>query len=268
MNKFVAAERLIMFFIKTSPEYPGTPLMNGSYGSEVARVQTYLNALSKVEYPSLGTITVDGRFGYNTEKTVTLYQTLTNLTPDGIVGKDTWNTLIDNYNSKIGGSADTYPGISLSNGMTGQDVTHMQSYLDVLAKNPYTAIITISEDGIFGDSTQNSTILMQTQFALKNDGIIGENTWNKIVQLQSRTEHVITPYPGYYISLGASGNEVRFVQSYCNSNRGINLTIDGEFGQDTKNAVIAIQEKNNLKADGIVGNLTWSVLVKEFNENL
>ncbi len=257
-----------MFFFKTSPPYPGTPLMVGSYGSEVARVQKYLNALSKVEYPVLGTISVDGRYGSDTEKTVTLYQTLSNLTPDGIVGEDTWDTLVDDYNSKIGGSADTYPGIPLSSGMSGQDVTHMQNYLNALAKNPYTAIEELNVDGTFGDGTQNSTILMQMQFALKNDGIIGENTWDKIVQLQSRKEHVITQYPGYYISVGASGNEVRFIQSYCNSNRGISLTINGEYGQETQSAVITIQEKNNLKADGIVGSLTWSVLVKEFNESL
>ncbi len=257
-----------MFFIKTSPAYPGTVLQNGSTGSEVARVQKYLNTLSVAEYPSLGTISVDGRYGSETEKTVTMYQAICNLTPDGMVGENTWDTLIDDYNSTIGGSADTYPGIPLQNGMTGQDVMHMQTYLNNLAKSPYTAIEMLNDDGNFGSGTQNSVILMQTQFPLKNDGIIGENTWNKIVQLQKRDEHVITQYPGYYLSIGASGNDVRFIQSYCNANSGIDLNIDGKFGQNTKDAVIAIQAKNNLKTDGIVGSLTWSVLVKEFNESL
>ncbi len=257
-----------MFFVKTSPAYPGTPLEDGSYGSEVARVQEYLNALSAAKYPSLGTITVDGRYGQDTEKTVTLYQALTNLTPDGIVGEDTWDTLIDDYNATIGGSADTYPGIPLQNGMTGQDVTHMQDYLNALGKNPYTAIETQNADGDFGSTMQNCTILMQTQFALINDGIIGENTWNKIVKLQSRSEHVTTQYPGYYIAEGASGNDVRYVQSYCNANEGVDISVDGIFGEKTKEAVIVIQAKNNLKTDGIVGQLTWSVLVKEFNESL
>lgn len=38
--------------------------------------------------------------------------------------------------------------------------------------------------------------------------------------------------------------------------------VDGEFGQDTEEAVIAFQKKNGLVADGIVGDDTWSALLK------
>ncbi len=30
---------------------------------------------------------------------------------DGVIGHDTWNAIVSDYNATIGGSADTYPGI-------------------------------------------------------------------------------------------------------------------------------------------------------------
>jgi len=42
----------------------------------------------------------------------------------------------------------------------------------------------------------------------------------------------------------------------------IPVSVDGEFGRLTKAAVIRFQQQRNLKADGIVGNKTWSELFK------
>ena len=38
--------------------------------------------------------------------------------------------------------------------------------------------------------------------------------------------------------------------------------VDGKFGKDTEDAVVAFQKKNGLVADGIVGDNTWSALLK------
>jgi predicted chitinase len=38
--------------------------------------------------------------------------------------------------------------------------------------------------------------------------------------------------------------------------------IDGKLGKDTENAVVAFQKKNGLVADGLVGDNTWSALLK------
>ena len=43
------------------PVYPGTALRPGSSGSEVARMQTYLNGLRDAKYPTLNRLVVDGR---------------------------------------------------------------------------------------------------------------------------------------------------------------------------------------------------------------
>jgi hypothetical protein len=50
-----------------------------------------------------------------------------------------------------------------------------------------------------------------------------------------------------HIELGARGEEVEAVQST------LDVEVDGEFGQDTKQAVEDFQTKNKLKVDGVVG---------------
>ena len=51
------------------PVYPGTALRPGSSGSEVARMQTYLNGLRDAKYPTLNRLVVDGRYGSATAST-------------------------------------------------------------------------------------------------------------------------------------------------------------------------------------------------------
>ena len=43
---------------------------------------------------------------------------------------------------------------------------------------------------------------------------------------------------------------------------GFNLTTDGIFGENTKNAVIVFQRNRGLTQDGIVGKNTWEWLLK------
>jgi peptidoglycan hydrolase-like protein with peptidoglycan-binding domain len=58
------------------------------------------------------------------------------------------------------------------------------------------------------------------------------------------------------IKYGSSGEYVRIAQ------RKLGVSVDGIFGNNTKNAVIAFQDNKNLVADGIVGRLTWTELMK------
>lgn len=56
---------------------------------------------------------------------------------------------------------------------------------------------------------------------------------------------------------GSKGDEVKEWQNFLNSN-GYNLTVDGDFGDNTYKATVEWQRKNGLGADGIVGENTWS----------
>jgi len=63
------------------------------------------------------------------------------------------------------------------------------------------------------------------------------------------------PYPGRELKRGApAGPDVTYLQNKL----GVNPT--GPFGPLTHTAVVAFQKKHKLKADGIVGPLTWSKL--------
>lgn len=60
------------------------------------------------------------------------------------------------------------------------------------------------------------------------------------------------------IKKGSSGRLVRYMQ-FLLKVWGYNVgTVDGIFGQNTENAVVAFQQANGLSADGIVGPNTWS----------
>lgn len=83
--------------------YPGFPLRIGSSGEDVRFIQEYLNYISNTftEIPSL---TADGQFGQRTEDAVKAYQRTFGLTPNGIVGSVTWNSIVDTFLSLYQGS--------------------------------------------------------------------------------------------------------------------------------------------------------------------
>ena len=56
------------------------------------------------------------------------------------------------------------------------------------------------------------------------------------------------------IQVGSKGADVKYLQQK------LKITADGDFGPNTKAAVVAFQEKHNLVADGIVGPKTWAAL--------
>lgn len=67
--------------------------------------------------------------------------------------------------------------------------------------------------------------------------------------------------PSITIRRGTYGTGVKWLQDMLNHN-GYSLSIDGEFGNNTYNAVCSFQLSKNLTVDGIVGNATKSALKK------
>ncbi|WP_246240181.1 peptidoglycan-binding protein [Anaerocolumna sedimenticola] len=77
--------------------YPGTSLKLGSTGLDVLTIQTYLNRIRR-NYPAIPVITDEpGKFGNTTKAAVTKFQSIFNLTADGVVGKATWNKISSIY---------------------------------------------------------------------------------------------------------------------------------------------------------------------------
>lgn len=76
--------------------YPGTPLRQGSRGTDVRTIQTYLNRIAQ-NYPAIPKVRVDGVFGPETTRSVTVFQQIFNLPQNGIVDYATWYSISNIY---------------------------------------------------------------------------------------------------------------------------------------------------------------------------
>jgi murein DD-endopeptidase MepM/ murein hydrolase activator NlpD len=64
---------------------------------------------------------------------------------------------------------------------------------------------------------------------------------------------------GQVLRRGSSGDCVRHLQNHLND-FGYGLSVDGQFGQNTQNAVADFQSRRSLHVDGVVGPNTWNAL--------
>lgn len=76
--------------------WPGYNLEIGSSGEKVRQMQQHLNVISN-SYPLIPKIAEDGVFGPKTEEAVKTFQRVFKLTPDGIVGFQTWYKISEIY---------------------------------------------------------------------------------------------------------------------------------------------------------------------------
>lgn len=69
----------------------------------------------------------------------------------------------------------------------------------------------------------------------------------------------VNPHPT--LQLGDSGTAVKTLQTRLNVWGANGLTVDGEFGSATEQAVMTFQRAHHLAPDGIVGPVTWAALL-------
>ena len=179
--------------------YPGAPLRVGSSGPNVVIVQTELNRIAQ-NYPAIPKIAnVDGIYGSRTQASVRKFQEIFNLTPDGIVGKETWYALVRLYTavtrlSELRSLGQQFYAISWSppNGLqpgdTGEKVRLLQYMLSVLAEY-IPEIPNISVDGIYGPATRAAVLAAQRRFRLPETGTVGAQTWDAIYDQYSGIEN-------------------------------------------------------------------------------
>ena len=134
-------------------------LRSGSGGNFVYLLQ-YM--LSQNGYP----LTIDGVFGLNTLNAVQAFQTANGLTADGIVGNNTWRTLLV-----------LPPRPTVRQGSRGTYVRYLQQKLT-------SKLYPLGEaDGIFGNATREAVVAFQQENGLSPDGIVGPLTWEVVSQI-------------------------------------------------------------------------------------
>ena len=91
---------------------------------------------------------------------------------------ETVEFLPEGYSGEFG---KLYPGYFLSEGMSGETVRDLQTYLSLIGKN-FEAVPEIPVTGYFGSQTRAAVEAFQRAFAIPVNGAVGPITWNTIVQ--------------------------------------------------------------------------------------
>ena len=185
-------------------------------------------------------------------------------------------------NAPIRGITSSYPGSPLRRGSSGPNVVVIQVELNRISQN-YPAIPKLSPvDGIFGSKTEAAVRKFQEIFGLAVDGIVGKATWYALVRLYTAVtqlselrsqgqrfysiswEYPNSPQPG------STGEKVRHLQYMLAILAAYipqipSVTVDGKFGRETLDSVLAAQRYFGLPETGIVNAATWEEIYDQYS---
>ena len=173
-----------------APSYPGRALRLGDVGPDVARIQYAINRVSQ-NYPAIPRIpVVDGIFSQATEQSVRSFQTVFNLSVDGIVGPATWYELrrlfvavtrlaeLNSEGIRLEILEWEYPEV-LQEGDIGIRVEQLQFMLEVLSQF-IDQIPRVEINGYYDPDTLRAVNAFQQWAELEQTGQVGDVTWNRI----------------------------------------------------------------------------------------
>ena len=181
----------------------------------------------------------------------------------------------------IMGITESYPGIALRPGTSGNEIRRIQVRLNRISRN-YPSIPKIPvTDGIYGPDTEAAVREFQRIFGLTEDGIIGRSTWyaieriyNAVKRLSELNAEGLTPDDvrdvlPRILQEGDTGTDVRelqyllaFVGNFTETLPVI--AVDGVFGPTTRQAVEQFQQQQGLEPSGIVDTVTWNRLYNTY----
>ena len=163
-----------------------TELAQGNSGIDVRTLQYYLSIIAYFN-GALEPVPLGGVFDSATVAAVERFQEFYGLPVTGIVDTATWNVIDRIYTETVaalpsgyqGENAKLYPGYFLSIGMRGENVTDLQTYLNLISQNiPEVHEIPIT--GYFGEQTENAVKIFQRLFGIPDSGAVGPVTWYQI----------------------------------------------------------------------------------------
>ena len=185
-------------------------------------------------------------------------------------------------NAPVQGLTSSYPGTPLRRGTSGPSVVTVQVELNRIAQN-YPAIPKLANvDGIYGSRTEASVRKFQEIFGLTPDGIVGKATWYALVRLYTAVtdlNELRSRGQQFYanswllndpLQTGSTGDKVRHLQYMLAVMAEYipqipSVSIDGVFGNATREAVIAAQAYFGLPTTGIVNATTWNEIYDQYS---
>lgn len=203
------------------PEY----LRNGVEHPIVASLQERLMALGFMDNDE-----PTHYFGNVTEAAVKTFQRQNGLAQDGIVGPETFNTIMTP-------AAKYY---AVAKGVAGDDISRIQTRLYELGYLASESHVT----GSFGDETENAVKKLQDLNGLNADGKVGRQTMNLLYSDEVRPN---------FLSYGEKSDVVLSCQQRLKDLGYLTTTPDGAYGDDTVVAVKQFQSRNDLVVDGYLG---------------
>lgn len=170
-----------------SSNVPDFTVRMGDSGDYVLLLQKLLNYIS-VFYPTVSSNSEDSVFGSFTAESVRSFQRTFGMEITGIVTPNVWDALYRVYIDIINTVTPTlanqsFPGTDLKRGDRSEAVRLMQTYLNAVSESLYPSIPRVSEDGIFGEATENAVIAFQQSVGLPVTGVIDVTTWERIAEL-------------------------------------------------------------------------------------
>ncbi|MCL2433486.1 MAG: peptidoglycan-binding protein [Clostridia bacterium] len=269
-----------------TPSWPGYTLTPGATGSNVTRMQTYLNRIS-TNYPLIPKINPpNGVYGASTTAAVRVFQQVFNLPVTGNINQETWNKISFIYLAvtklaELGsegqriGIGTTPPTEIIRRGSRGARVIQLQFLLNAIGMF-YNTIPPVLEDAFFEANTENAVRAFQRQFGLNPDGIVGPATWRKLYEVYHGLDFGpggtgdLPAYPGVPLRVGSYGPFVEFIQTCLNflstKYPGIpRVAVDGLYGTATAMQVMAFQKEFGLLPDGVIGPATWDAIMSAYS---
>lgn len=184
-------------------------------------------------------------------------------------------------NAPVQNYVSSYPGMPLRRGSVGPNVVIIQTELNRISQN-YPAIPKIPNiDGIFGAQTESALLAFQRIFDLNPDGVVGPASWYALVRLytavtslselrsQGQQFYTIAWNQGDPIVPGNQGIRVEHLQYMLRVLAAYipqipSITVDGIFGDATRNAVLAAQAYFSIPQTGVVDLTTWDEIYDQF----
>ena len=190
------------------------------------------------------------------------------------------------YNAPVEENILSYPGFPVELGTAGDFVRMLKMQLNRIGRN-YPAVPAITDDSVYFDvATQQAVRKFQQIFDLNSTGVVDKATGYKIKYLYNAVKKISDLYSegisieeaslvfDKKLEIGVTGEYLRALNYLLNTIAYFDsdipfLDLKGNtFTNDTKEMVVAFQNKYGLMADGIVDANTWKLLREVYIQTL